>query len=520
MWENFRWEGGRFRSAVSELCSCRGPGLFLAAALGAVSLAAGQTTTVSLSWTDNSADEAYFRVERRTLSGPFQFVANAPATAGTGSVTAYADATASLSTAYVYRVRAENATGESAWSEEVTLGADFAGGTAPGSSTGTSSGGTTSGTSTSGTTPTPVPLVPIPIAVQPVPLTVSAGQVAMFTVSATGSGLSYQWRKNGTDIAGQTRSSLYLDEVAATDAGAYSVMITAPGASSVSAPADLAVVTAGDSRITATSVRGYVDKAVHQLIPGLFVVGTGEKRVLVRGVGPELANFGVTGYLADPVLSIHKNGAFTTGNDNWGSFSDQSGMELARRTVGAFPLKAGSRDASMIAPLAAGVNYTTPIWNRWGSGIALTEIYDLDPSSSDRSVARVSARALVDGGDKILTQGIVISGTTAMTLLIRGVGPGLLPQGVTGVLMSPSIELYRGSGGSGTDLVAANTRWELSDRVVAVKSATTKVGAPPLVSGSGDAALLVAVPPGVYTVQLKSLEATSGTAEIQVYVVP
>src|SRR5476649_424099 len=71
------------------------------------------------------------------------------------------------------------------------------------------------GNSSSSAPPAPVPVpVPVPaaaaptITIQPADQTVVVGQPAMFAVTATGAApLTYQWRKNGTEIAGATAAS-------------------------------------------------------------------------------------------------------------------------------------------------------------------------------------------------------------------------------------------------------------------------------------------------------------------------
>jgi hypothetical protein len=84
---------------------------------------------------------------------------------------------------------------------------------------------------------------------QPASRTNNAGTTAAFTVSAKGSGLSYQWLKNGTtplidggNISGATTSTLTLTSVAASDAGSYSVVITNSFGSVTSAVATLTVI--------------------------------------------------------------------------------------------------------------------------------------------------------------------------------------------------------------------------------------------------------------------------------------
>ena len=64
------------------------------------------------------------------------------------------------------------------------------------------------------------------VASGPVSLTNCPGTSASFSVSATGTGLSYQWYKGGSALAGQTGSSLVLTNVSAADAGTYSVVVS------------------------------------------------------------------------------------------------------------------------------------------------------------------------------------------------------------------------------------------------------------------------------------------------------
>lgn len=72
---------------------------------------------VNLTWADRSGNETAFVLERKTGSGSFVTLTSRPA-----NTTSYPDSTVAASTTYTYRVRAENATGASAFatSEPVT----------------------------------------------------------------------------------------------------------------------------------------------------------------------------------------------------------------------------------------------------------------------------------------------------------------------------------------------------------------------------------------------------------------
>ncbi len=75
----------------------------------------------------------------------------------------------------------------------------------------------------------------------PVSVTNCPGTSASFSVSATGTGLSYQWYKGGSTLAGQTGSSLVLSNVSATDAAIYSVVVSGTCGNAVTNSASLTV---------------------------------------------------------------------------------------------------------------------------------------------------------------------------------------------------------------------------------------------------------------------------------------
>ena len=80
------------------------------------------------------------------------------------------------------------------------------------------------------------------ITTQPANQTVTAGQTATFSVVASGTGLSYQWRKNGTNISGATSSSYTTPATATTDSGStFSVVVSNAGGSVTSNNATLTV---------------------------------------------------------------------------------------------------------------------------------------------------------------------------------------------------------------------------------------------------------------------------------------
>jgi len=77
---------------------------------------------------------------------------------------------------------------------------------------------------------------------QPTSQTVNEGDNVTFTVSATGDGsLSYQWRKNGSNIGGATNTSYTITGATPADDGAYSVRVTNSCGNTTSNNANLTV---------------------------------------------------------------------------------------------------------------------------------------------------------------------------------------------------------------------------------------------------------------------------------------
>ena len=81
------------------------------------------------------------------------------------------------------------------------------------------------------------------ISTQPASLTVTAGQTATFTVAASGTApLSYQWQKNGADIAGATAASYTTPATTSADSGAtFNVVIENSAGTVTSSTATLTV---------------------------------------------------------------------------------------------------------------------------------------------------------------------------------------------------------------------------------------------------------------------------------------
>jgi hypothetical protein len=170
--------------------------------------------------------------------------------------------------------------------------------------------------------------------------------------------------------------------VASLGMGNNTVLVSANGASGGSVLAELYDATAGLTPATPRLINVSALKNVGSgLTAGFVIGGIGRKTVLIRAVGPSLAPFGISGFLADPKLELFDGQSRTIGaNDNWGAASVEAEADLnaAFRQAGAFGFpQRFSNDAALVATLTPG-NYTVQVRSADSTtGIALVEIYEV-----------------------------------------------------------------------------------------------------------------------------------------------
>jgi hypothetical protein len=265
------------------------------------------------------------------------------------------------------------------------------------------------------------------------------------------------------------------------------------------------------ARLINLSARAVSAPGANSLIGGFVISGT-SKTVLLRGVGPTLTQFGVTGAVTDPQLVLDSGSTQIQAVGAWGGSPT---LSTAFSKVGAFALPAASKDDALLTSLAGG-SYTAQVVSTSGAtGIALAEIYDADPNNlnSASRLVNLSARSAVGTGTNVLIAGFVVGGTGTEQVLIRAIGPTLSSFGVSGTLASPQLTLTTANG----TMIASNTGW---NGTAALTSAFSQVGAFPLSSTSKDSAILVTLGPGSYTAVVSGANGTTGVALVEVYEVP
>lgn len=162
--------------------------------------------------------------------------------------------------------------------------------------------------------------------------------------------------------------------------------------------------------------------------------------------------------------------------------------------------------------------YTCVATNSGGSTSSNAATLAVYTDASPGPLVNLSARAYVGTASNHLIAGFVVAGSHARTVLIRGVGPGLTPFGVQGVLPNPVLVLHTTSGSSPHDvIVASNTGWGGD---VTLAASFTQVGAFSLSAGSSDSALLITLAPGAYTAEVSDANNATGVALAEVYELP
>ena len=253
------------------------------------------------------------------------------------------------------------------------------------------------------------------------------------------------------------------------------------------------------TNLTNVSTRASVQTAQGVTIAGFIVTGTGPKQVVIRGLGPTLTNFNVTGVLADPTLQLFDgSGTPISSNNDW---KDSQQVEIqATGLAPSFDLESAiliTLDPGTYSAILSGNNGTT--------GTGLVEVYDISGTGSE--LTNVSTRGFVGTDQNVIIAGFIASGGDGSTqVLVRGLGPTLAQFGVSGALADPMVSLVDGNG----NVVQSNHNWK--DTQQAAIEATGF--APP---NDLEAAILATVAPGNYTAILSGNGGGTGIGLVEVH---
>jgi hypothetical protein len=265
------------------------------------------------------------------------------------------------------------------------------------------------------------------------------------------------------------------------------------------------------------STRGFVQTGNNAMIGGFIVQGTGPKRVIIRAIGPELSQHGVPNALSNPRLELHNgNGAVIGSNDNWqttiiGGVITQNQVTGIQNS-GHAPTAAS--ESAIIANLEPG-NYTAIVRGvSNATGVALVEVYDLDPGSTS-VLGNISTRGFVQTGDNVMIGGFVVQGTGAKRVILRAIGPELTQHGVPNVLANPTLELHNARG----TLIGFNNDWQTTiiGGVITRNQVSDIQNSGHAPTAASESAIIADLQPGNYTAIVRGVNNTTGIGLVEVY---
>jgi hypothetical protein len=265
------------------------------------------------------------------------------------------------------------------------------------------------------------------------------------------------------------------------------------------------------------STRSFVQTGEHVMIGGFIVQGSGPKRVIIRAIGPELTQYGITNALANPTLELHNGaGALIASNDNWqatilgGIITSNQVSDI--QNSGHAPTAAS--ESAIVANLPPG-NYTAIVRGVVNTvGVALVEVYDLNPGASS-NLGNISTRGFVQTDQNVMIGGFVVQGTGAKRVIVRAIGPELTQYGIPDALANPRLELHNGTGA----LIATNDNWQTTilGGIITSNQVSDIQNSGHAPTAASESAIIANLQPGNYTAIVRSVSNTAGVALVEVY---
>ena len=218
---------------------------------------------------------------------------------------------------------------------------------------------------------------------------------------------------------------------------------------------------------------------------------------MVRGLGPSLAQFGLTNVLPDTTLELHDStGAIIATNDDWQDASNAQSIPAALRP-------SNTLESAIFTTLNRGA-YTAVLrgYNN-STGIGLVEVYDTSAGSTQLS--NVSTRGFVQTGDNVMIAGLVVQSHNK-PVVVRALGPSLTAFGISNALPDPTLSLYDANG----VLLITNDDWKDTQQNI--------------IAGTGlapandlESAIAGTLAPGSYTAVVRGYNNATGNALVEIY---
>jgi hypothetical protein len=265
------------------------------------------------------------------------------------------------------------------------------------------------------------------------------------------------------------------------------------------------------SQLSNISTRALVLTGDDVAIGGFIISGNSPKQVLIRGIGPSLSSFHLTGVLADPTLELHQGTNVIATNDNWKVSSDGTSQQAQIEATGRPPTN--DAESALLVTLNPGAYTAILAGKSNGTGIGLVEIFDQSPQS-DSQLTNISTRGFVGTGDNVLIGGVTVGGgnDNGAKVIVRALGPSLSNFSVHGPLADPTLTLYDVNG----NVLTANDDWKVDAQTGLSQEAQVRgTGRPP--SDDRESVIVTTLAAGKYTAIVRGKNDTTGVALVEVY---
>ena len=264
------------------------------------------------------------------------------------------------------------------------------------------------------------------------------------------------------------------------------------------------------------STRGLVSSSL-SMYGGITVLGTTNKKVAFMGKGQTMLAGGVTNYVGDPYIEIYKQ---TSGvwslyktNDNWGDAQGSENLSTVSGSTG-ITMPAGASEAAIVLDLEPG-NYSVIVKSKSGTlQEALVEAYEVASPTDTSRFLGISTRCPVSSSYPAYG-GITVLGTTNKKVAFMGKGQTMLAGGVTNYVGDPYIEIYKQTSGVWA-LYKTNDNWGDAQGSENLSTVTGSTGIT-MPAGASEAAIVLDLEPGNYSVILKSKSGSTEEALVEAY---
>ena len=256
------------------------------------------------------------------------------------------------------------------------------------------------------------------------------------------------------------------------------------------------------TRLSNLSTRGRALTGNDVLIGGFIVGGSSSKTVLVRARGPSLTAAGIANPLENPQLQLVRSADNQTiaVNDDWQS----AGNSPAISSSGFAP--SDVREAAILMTLAPGAYTAIMSGVGGGTGVGIVEIFEVD--QPDVPLQNISTRGFVSAGEDVMIGGVIIQGSGPRSVVVRARGPSLAAAGIGNALANPQFALVRSSDNM---VIAASDDWAAGPTSTMVAASAFAPSHP------NEAAAVVTLDPGAYTVIVSGVGGTTGPAIVEVF---